>query len=155
MRDLTPVMKNQEALGCALAIPICACPDHPGHVAAIPCAISKHTWISWVKISSIPGHVKGNVREKVRKWGMLDRHLSTRNWWNKVVFHSDTTSEFTYGLSCKNSLNTEPIILFSYIFSRLVVSECLKAKCLTELLNPGKISRQLTSACLSTAQHWY
>lgn len=79
MRDLTPVMKNQEALGCALAIPICSCPDHPGHVAAIPCAISTRTWISWVRISSIPGHVKGNVREKVRKRGMLDRHLSTMN----------------------------------------------------------------------------
>lgn len=91
---------------------------------------------------------------KVRESRMLDHHLSTMNRRNKAVFRSDTTSDLLMGWAAKTGGIQSPF-MFVFVFFGLVVSEYLKAKCLTELPDHGKIPRQLTSACFPTVQHWY
>lgn len=146
MLQFTPELENLEALHHALLWPshLCRWPQLLWQVLSMYTEFMGEN--KWDTMSCTK-----KCEKKGRKIGLLHHQFSTMNWWNNAMFHSDTTDDFVYGLSCKTDEIQNPALILGWW--KIRISDCLKAQCLTELPNPRQISRRLTSMCFSIVQH--
>lgn len=74
------MLEKQEALRCALAIPICAFPEQPGVTPSCYAMCYHYTYMDFMGENKLDtGSCTKQCERNGRKTGMLDRLFSTMN----------------------------------------------------------------------------